>query len=193
VTVGLEEEASGADDAIGVALPEDIIGEEDEEARDLNPLGLTGGLGGGPGGGAAISIEDWWLVGVMEEERGNTTNMLAFETTACTDFFELSCSMLFCWRVGLFYKETISDEKRNVGLILTPARHSIERTMSTSEYLRTLPSVRERCSKVFALGQQGELEYFTYHADKEPEVINYCAGIIEASRKVRSEEVPSLI
>lgn len=59
--------------------------------------------------------------------------------------------------------------------------------MSTSEYLRTLPAIRERCSKVFALGQQGKLEYFNYHADKEPDVIDYCTNIIKVSAPQKVE------
>lgn len=52
---------------------------------------------------------------------------------------------------------------------------------ATSEYLRTLPSIRERCSKVFALGQQNKLEYFTYHPEKEADAVQYCTEIIKVS------------
>ncbi|EEB98183.1 hypothetical protein MPER_02354, partial [Moniliophthora perniciosa FA553] len=45
-------------------------------------------------------------------------------------------------------------------------------------YLRTLPAIRERCSKVFALAKEGKLEYFDYHPEKESEVAEFCAGII---------------
>lgn len=57
--------------------------------------------------------------------------------------------------------------------------------MSSRDHLRTLPAIRERCSRVFSLGQQGKLEYFTYHADKEPGVIDYCTSIIKV-RRLRS-------
>lgn len=50
--------------------------------------------------------------------------------------------------------------------------------MATSEYLRTLPAIRERCGKVFALGQEGKLEYFDYDAGKEQAAVAYCAKII---------------
>jgi hypothetical protein len=60
--------------------------------------------------------------------------------------------------------------------------HSVTE-MSTSEYLRTLPSIRERCSKVFALGQQGKLEYFTYHEEKEKDIVEYCSSIIKVRDK----------
>ncbi|PWN47081.1 DUF1688-domain-containing protein [Violaceomyces palustris] len=46
-------------------------------------------------------------------------------------------------------------------------------------YLRSLPSIRERCSKVFSLAQQGKLDYFDYDVSKESEVVDYCASIIE--------------
>ncbi|ESK92744.1 duf1688 domain-containing protein [Moniliophthora roreri MCA 2997] len=45
-------------------------------------------------------------------------------------------------------------------------------------YLRTLPAIRERCSKVFTLAKEGKLEYFDYHPEKESEVAEFCAGII---------------
>lgn len=46
-------------------------------------------------------------------------------------------------------------------------------------YLQSLPSIRERCSRVHALAQKGQLQYFDYHADKEAEVISFCAEIIK--------------
>jgi hypothetical protein len=45
-------------------------------------------------------------------------------------------------------------------------------------YLRTLPAIRERCSKVFALAQEGKLQYFDYHPDKEADVAEFCTNII---------------
>lgn len=46
-------------------------------------------------------------------------------------------------------------------------------------YLRSLPSIRERCTKIFKAGQRGELKYFTYNPDKEPEAVDYCIAIIK--------------
>lgn len=46
-------------------------------------------------------------------------------------------------------------------------------------YLQTLPSIRERCSRVHELAQKGRLQYFDYHPDKEVEVISFCAEIIK--------------
>ena len=46
------------------------------------------------------------------------------------------------------------------------------------EYLRTLPSIRERCGRVHDLAKQGKLQYFDYHPDKEEIVTDYCIRII---------------
>lgn len=46
-------------------------------------------------------------------------------------------------------------------------------------YLRTLPSIRERCTRVHDLAQQGRLQYFDYHPEKEGAIIEFCASIIE--------------
>ncbi|OAX38850.1 DUF1688-domain-containing protein [Rhizopogon vinicolor AM-OR11-026] len=46
-------------------------------------------------------------------------------------------------------------------------------------YLRTLPAIRERCSKVHALAQQGKLEYFDYNAAKESSAVDYCLEIMK--------------
>ncbi|KAG8713879.1 hypothetical protein FRC11_010655 [Ceratobasidium sp. 423] len=50
---------------------------------------------------------------------------------------------------------------------------------STVAYLRTLPSIRARCSLVHDLAREGKLEYFDYHPEKEKEVVEFCAKIIE--------------
>ncbi|KAJ9478223.1 hypothetical protein PHBOTO_001792 [Pseudozyma hubeiensis] len=49
-------------------------------------------------------------------------------------------------------------------------------------YLRTLPAVRERCSKIFsaaAASPTSGLEYFTYDPSKEDAVADYCISIIQ--------------
>ncbi len=51
-------------------------------------------------------------------------------------------------------------------------------TEQTIEYLRTLPSIRERCGRVHDLAKQGKLQYFDYHPEKEEDVSNYCIKII---------------
>ncbi|EIW74069.1 DUF1688-domain-containing protein [Coniophora puteana RWD-64-598 SS2] len=49
---------------------------------------------------------------------------------------------------------------------------------SQALYLRTIPAIRERCSRVHKLAEQGRLEYFDYHPDKEDQVAEFCEGII---------------
>jgi hypothetical protein len=56
---------------------------------------------------------------------------------------------------------------------------SIPSVESTVAYLRTLPSIRERCSRVHDLAKEGKLEYFDYHPEKEKDVVEFCAKIIE--------------
>ena len=51
-------------------------------------------------------------------------------------------------------------------------------TEQTIEYLRTLPSIRERCGRVHDLAKQGKLQYFDYHPEKEEDATNYCIKII---------------
>ncbi|KAI0694138.1 DUF1688-domain-containing protein [Cytidiella melzeri] len=48
----------------------------------------------------------------------------------------------------------------------------------TASYLRTLPAIRERCSRVHALAKQGKLQYFEYHPEKEDTVATFCIDII---------------
>lgn len=50
---------------------------------------------------------------------------------------------------------------------------------ATAAYLRTLPSIRERCGKVFDLAKEGKLEYFEYHPGKEADVATFCTEIIQ--------------
>ncbi|KAH9884629.1 hypothetical protein C8Q73DRAFT_660704 [Cubamyces lactineus] len=49
----------------------------------------------------------------------------------------------------------------------------------TAAYLRTLPAIRERCGRVHALAQKGELEYFDYHPEKERDAAAFCVEIIK--------------
>ncbi|KAF5348904.1 hypothetical protein D9756_009819 [Leucocoprinus leucothites] len=50
---------------------------------------------------------------------------------------------------------------------------------TTAAYLRTLPAIRERCSRVYDLATQGKLQFFDYHPEKEAEVAAFCLNIIE--------------
>ena len=63
-------------------------------------------------------------------------------------------------------------------------------TEQTIEYLRTLPSIRERCGRVHDLAKQGKLQYFDYHPEKEEDVTNYCIKIIRVC--LRALSIPLL-
>ncbi|KAF9474843.1 DUF1688-domain-containing protein [Pholiota conissans] len=45
-------------------------------------------------------------------------------------------------------------------------------------YLRTLPSIRERCGRVHQLAKEGKLDYFDYHPDKEIDVARFCIQLM---------------
>ncbi|KAF4612634.1 hypothetical protein D9613_011798 [Agrocybe pediades] len=49
----------------------------------------------------------------------------------------------------------------------------------TARYLRTLPAIRERCTRVHQLAQEGKLQYFDYHPEKELDVAKFCVDIIK--------------
>ena len=44
---------------------------------------------------------------------------------------------------------------------------ALDSPATTAAYLRTLPAIRERCNRVHALAQDGKLEYFDYHPEKD--------------------------
>jgi hypothetical protein len=50
---------------------------------------------------------------------------------------------------------------------------------ATAAYLRTLPAIRERCSRVHDLAAQGKLQFFDYHPEKEADVAAFCLNIIK--------------
>jgi hypothetical protein len=52
---------------------------------------------------------------------------------------------------------------------------------SVVAYIRSLPAIRERCSKVYKLAENDQLDHWTLHPDKEDDVVEYCARIIEVS------------
>jgi hypothetical protein len=54
----------------------------------------------------------------------------------------------------------------------------------SAAYLRTLPSIRERCSRVHELAKQGRLEYFDYTPEEEEQVVKFCLGIIQVSLEI---------
>ena len=59
----------------------------------------------------------------------------------------------------------------NIASTLTPVQ--------VATYLRTLPAIRERCSRVFDLATQKKLQYFDYHPENEAEVASFCINIIK--------------
>ncbi|KLO12526.1 DUF1688-domain-containing protein [Schizopora paradoxa] len=71
----------------------------------------------------------------------------------------------------------------NIGVETAPIEQTIE-------YLRTLPAIRERCSQVFELAQQGQLEYFDYHPEREQAVIDFCATIIQRDFGTNFDTIP---
>ncbi|TFK67629.1 DUF1688-domain-containing protein [Pluteus cervinus] len=63
-------------------------------------------------------------------------------------------------------------------------------TSETAAYLRTLPAIRERCSRVFELAKAGKLQYFDYHGAKEQEVADFCIEIMKRDYSNFSEIPP---
>jgi hypothetical protein len=51
----------------------------------------------------------------------------------------------------------------------------------TALYLRTLPAIRERCTRVLDLASQNKLQYFEYHPENEHAVTDFCVQIIHVS------------
>lgn len=48
-------------------------------------------------------------------------------------------------------------------------------------YLRSLPAIREQCSLVFQLAERGTLDFWDYHSEAEPSVVQFCVDIIRVS------------
>ncbi|KZW00158.1 DUF1688-domain-containing protein [Exidia glandulosa HHB12029] len=61
---------------------------------------------------------------------------------------------------------------------------------TTAAYLRTLPAIRERCARVFKLGQEDKLQHFTYHAEHEPAVVQFCIEIIQRDFGTNYASIP---
>lgn len=53
--------------------------------------------------------------------------------------------------------------------------------LEQAAYLRTLPAIRERCTRVHTLAQKDGLQYFEYHPENEQTVVDFCAAIIEVN------------
>lgn len=54
-----------------------------------------------------------------------------------------------------------------------------------AQYLRTLPSIRERCGRVHELAKQGKLQYFDYHPEKEQAAVDLCIEVIKVCLSYR--------
>lgn len=57
----------------------------------------------------------------------------------------------------------------------------VGQSMSLQEkttYLRSLPSIRERCSKVYEKATQGKLQYFDYHPENESAAVDVCLEVV---------------
>ncbi|GAA5822125.1 hypothetical protein JCM3770_000417 [Rhodotorula araucariae] len=48
----------------------------------------------------------------------------------------------------------------------------------TIAYLRSLPSIRERCGRVFALAEAGKLDYWTLDLAQEDKIVEFVCGLI---------------
>lgn len=57
-------------------------------------------------------------------------------------------------------------------------------------YLRSLKSVRERCSAVFALAEQNKLDFWDVDLSKEEEVVEFCASLIKRDFGERYDDIP---
>ena len=57
----------------------------------------------------------------------------------------------------------------------------------TAIYLRTLPSIRERCGRVHDPARQGKLTYFDYDPEKEKDVAEFCVSLMKASTRFQSK------
>lgn len=57
-------------------------------------------------------------------------------------------------------------------------------------YLRSLKSVRERCSAVFALAEANKLEFWDLDLSKESEIVDFCAGLITRDFGTDYDSIP---
>mgnify|MGYP003873638071 CR=1 FL=1 len=48
----------------------------------------------------------------------------------------------------------------------------------TIAYLRSLPSIRERCGRVFALAEAGKLDYWTVDLAQQDKIVEFVCGLI---------------
>jgi len=54
-------------------------------------------------------------------------------------------------------------------------------SMSKAQALRELPSVRDRCEKVYKLAQEGKVDHFVLNEGRYEDIIEVCAKAINVS------------
>ncbi|PVG01550.1 DUF1688-domain-containing protein [Serendipita vermifera] len=59
---------------------------------------------------------------------------------------------------------------------MSATEESVKQRIST---LRSLPTIRSRCTLVHNLAQKNKLEYFEYHPEKEQDVVEFCLNIMK--------------
>lgn len=63
------------------------------------------------------------------------------------------------------------------------ARKSVRLGLSAMDeqiaYLQSLPSVRERCTKVYALAEQDKLDFWELDASKTADIVEFCCSLIK--------------
>lgn len=57
-------------------------------------------------------------------------------------------------------------------------------------YFRSLPSIRERCQRVFALAQQNQLEYWTLDLSQESIIVDFVCGLISRDFGTDYDSIP---
>ncbi|GAA6014929.1 hypothetical protein JCM10207_002230 [Rhodosporidiobolus poonsookiae] len=57
-------------------------------------------------------------------------------------------------------------------------------------YLRSLPSIRERCAKVFALAEQGKLDYWTLDLSRESAIVDFVCELIARDYGTDYDSIP---
>ncbi|GAA5994293.1 URC4/urg3 family protein [Rhodotorula paludigena] len=57
-------------------------------------------------------------------------------------------------------------------------------------YFRSLPSIRERCQRVFALAQQNQLEYWTLDLSQESTIVDFVCGLISRDFGTDYDSIP---
>ncbi|KAK4056546.1 hypothetical protein OIO90_002394 [Microbotryomycetes sp. JL221] len=61
---------------------------------------------------------------------------------------------------------------------------------STIEYLKSLSSIRERCSQVFQLAERDELEYWTVDLTKQDDIVEFVCSLIERDYGTEYDSIP---